>query len=219
MGFRKVTMWVVFGLVFAWSPFVFADDVMPPVWRGEDRTVFAEWNFANVDWTPDSWSSNPGGLDTPVYRLRDVPPSVFHESYASRENVWQINADYGLGFWIPNFSGGEYKTIQVQITYLADDEAGNVFPGVNIPLENPWWFGELSDSVAHTDSWITDVYLVEIQPNPASEYVYLFAEDSLGDPYYPAYIDQVVIDTICVPEPATLGLLLIGGLALLRGRR
>jgi len=31
-------------------------------------------------------------------------------------------------------------------------------------------------------------------------------------------VDQVVIDTICAPEPASLGLLLIGGAALLRRR-
>ena len=33
------------------------------------------------------------------------------------------------------------------------------------------------------------------------------------------YIDELVIDTICVPEPATIFLLGLGGMALLRKRR
>ena len=33
------------------------------------------------------------------------------------------------------------------------------------------------------------------------------------------FVDQLVVDTICIPEPATMSLLALGGLALLRRKR
>ena len=57
-------------------------------------------------------------------------------------------------------------------------------------------------------------------PNPSEEWFALYARDDSGStPWYPTYIDQVVIDTWCVPEPTSLALLSIGGLAMMRGRR
>ena len=53
---------------------------------------------------------------------------------------------------------------------------------------------------------------VEIYPNPDSEQI-IIHDVTGGDPY------EVEIDTVSLPEPATMGLLLIGGLALVRRRR
>ena len=58
--------------------------------------------------------------------------------------------------------------------------------------------------------WYESTYTWEIYPNPFDEW-FTIAGDIL--------VDEIVIDTWCIPEPATLALLLIGGLALLRRRR
>ena len=70
-----------------------------------------------------------------------------------------------------------------------------------------------SELVATVDlglNWYESTYTWEIYPNPYDEW-FTIEGDIL--------VDRIVIDTWCIPEPATLALLLIGGLALLRRRR
>ena len=64
---------------------------------------------------------------------------------------------------------------------------------------------------------MTDVSRITIEPNPIEEEISFFFYDEAGEPMYPAYIDQVVIDTLC-PEPATMIVMASGGLSLLRRR-
>jgi hypothetical protein len=66
---------------------------------------------------------------------------------------------------------------------------------------------DLGNSIFH---WID----VEIYPNPDSEQVTIHGAND------PGQLMMVEVDTVSlVPEPATLGLLVIGGLAMLRCRR
>ncbi len=51
-----------------------------------------------------------------------------------------------------------------------------------------------------------------VQPNPEKEEIVIEVP-------YCTVVDQIVIDTRCVPEPATLALLGLGGLCLVRRRR
>ena len=175
--------------------------------------------FSTPGDAPDNWFSSPGGLDAPFYTV--AASSVFHESYGGRENVWEINEDNGLEFYIPNFSGGDWKEVYVQITYLVDEYLEPwVIPDLWVDGDYSW-DGYFDDWMEHDNFWITDAYWFEIEPNPEGEWISLYSENSYGDPDYPdypAYIDQVVIDTICIPEPATLGLLVMGGLFLLKRR-
>ena len=55
------------------------------------------------------------------------------------------------------------------------------------------------------DGWYTILYSFTIEPNPIFEDIYIKFSS------YPAYVDQVVIDTHCVPEPTTI-LLIAGGI-------
>jgi type II secretory pathway component PulL len=63
--------------------------------------------------------------------------------------------------------------------------------------------------------WTVDVVSFEIEPNPWFETIYMsWPRAGTVD------VTQVVVDTICMPEPATLAMLAIGfgGLAFLRRR-
>ena len=62
------------------------------------------------------------------------------------------------------------------------------------------------------NNWYTYNYGLTIEPNPEWE-------DVVIEFPFDTYVDQVVIDTICTPEPATLAMLAIGGMALIRRRR
>jgi hypothetical protein len=53
--------------------------------------------------------------------------------------------------------------------------------------------------------WIHSIFAIEIQPNPIAEWIGI-----KGD----ILVDELVIDTYCIPEPATVALLGLGGMAL-----
>jgi len=60
------------------------------------------------------------------------------------------------------------------------------------------------------NDWNVTLYKITIWPNPAEEWIAI-----KGD----IVVDQLEIVTECIPEPATMGLLGLGSLALLRNRR
>ena len=62
--------------------------------------------------------------------------------------------------------------------------------------------------------WLLDLSVWRIEPNPPHETIVL-----RSDPMWGAVIDQVVVQTICIPEPLTISFLALGGLFLRRRRR
>jgi hypothetical protein len=78
-------------------------------------------------------------------------------------------------------------------------------PGTSQPAPNP--------QIQHDASqWYTYNGLNEIVPNPDGEWLTFELVDSTN-------IEEIVIKTVCMPEPATLSLMAMGGLGVLLGRR
>ena len=181
------------------------DDLNPPTWRGGPLSVYAHWSadasgllsldqFSSVDDNDPSTYLHPLLPSTPV-----VPTT---------SNIYQ--------FQLPNFVDElPIKYMRVQLTWIGTTQPPiylisvgqdgiNSIPGVITFTSSPLVFTQPDGGYQYYD--------IEFRPNPDFERVHVqLPPDGL--------LVQVVIDTIStVPEPATIGLLALGGL-MLRKRR
>lgn len=202
-----------------------ADDLYPPPWRGENRSIYQYWEFGadQRQLSPDGWNHFCPGL-TPDQPTANLDSNwVFHDDYAGtgRDGFEGNAADAVLRFDLPNCPDEEpYKLIELQLLWAPGATA---VPGIDVvALKNgdnvP--FAEVGqiDTITHADdplvpeNFVMTVASFRIEPNPDWEQITM--EFSSAD-----FIDQVVIDTISTPEPASLALLGVGGLAVLHRRR
>lgn len=182
-----------------------ADDVNPPWWRGEPRTTFAQWEFGTPDMLPppDTFV-NPFGPPT-----LDVDPAYYGwlPAHDGREGIWSIS---DLSVDIPNFPEPlETKFVWVQITWAPFPEEPYAFPTVVEELApgGPY-VAETYDRI-EDGLWTHELFHIALSPNPERERLHIS-----GD----VFIDEVIIDTICIPEPAGV-LMLSVALTALRPRR
>ena len=217
---KSTGMWVsaiAFMVILAGAINAFGDDFVPPQWRGSDGTTFQEWSFS----TPDKENLSPDG--NPL-----TPPNPPYYPYLYVNSTYQYNDAAGawplgeLDLFIPNFSTtglSTTKLIQIQLTWQG---ATNNFmppqPSVNAVPDfsgDPSAYlitdiSRLDFQPIVDDGWNRSLFLIKIQPNPSEEWITI-----KGD----IIVDHVVVDTYCVPEPATFGLLICGALLAFRRRR
>ena len=107
----------------------------------------------------------------------------------------------------------ERKTIQIWLkwqqgilnSFLPDQP----FVGISAAGMETMTMGVAHNPIAGTP-WTLSFYDIVITPNPPEEWVAIKGN---------IVVDELMIETECIPEPATMGLLGLGSLALLRNRR
>ena len=218
-----------------------ADDVLPPDWRGQQNTITAGWD----QFSPTG--IGPGQQIIPGNMLDTEPQGAFdglliggvaswnsgcwvYQNYNGRQGVIEVNPGTGLGpvsIGLVNFDfPNPEKKIRLQITFQGTgvmDFYVTSGPGSlpdPVPFF-PWtkYDAVVSESYDHGDGWQTSAYDIILPENPGWENIMLDWGYNTGPQTWACWIDQIVIDTQCVPEPASLCLLSLGGLALLIRRR
>jgi len=193
---------VLLGVVISYSS-VFAEDYNPPGWRGDDRTTYQKWEFPDSTFcpTPDDYY-NPKGV--PSLGVCEETSSWI-SNWLGQSGVWRLE-DY-IQIEIQNWPDpDDYKEIWLQMTYSSE---GGYPPFVTtVPAGD----SSVVDETENGDYW-NITYDIIIEPNPQSETI------TIEPGGCAVYISEIVIDTICVPEPLTIGLLGLGGLILFRRRK
>ncbi|MFH1748671.1 MAG: PEP-CTERM sorting domain-containing protein [Planctomycetota bacterium] len=210
-----------------------ADDVFPPDWRGNYGTMTAGWGFWGgeglgprvlLQSEAQLIQANPGGFADPFPAWAYINSQVYvHDQLGNRQSVLEINDGGTLAFRLSNYDqDNPQKHLKLQITFRQSMGAPMTFDvgaWTGDPGDPPWNYPNtvaavVDESFDHGDGWQTNSYHIWFEPNP------LYEGFGINFTAYPAFVDQVVIDTWCIPEPATLSLvvLAIGGSALLRRR-
>ena len=183
-----------------------ADDYNPPPWRtsppGEGTTTFQMWEFPTISLEPDVANNNFG---TPTL---DIADGLWADTDRGHQGIWFLEGYLVLG--IPNYPvENPYKEIWLQITFASLE---GIVPEIDTLPEQANL--EVIDHHQITgDAYYQATYKITIEPNPSYEEIYIQPRDC------DLYIDELVIDTICVPEPATIMLLGLAGLGIVRKRR
>jgi hypothetical protein len=196
-----LTLAVVFG---CWVASVRADDIYQPPWlRGQPRTTFQEWTFAtSANPLPAESVYNPYG--TPMAAITGGSWQQFYDNHVG---VWTLGSNDHIDLGIPNspYDPWRWKDVWIQVTW---EPILGAQPVVAVDGNAATW---LLTAPVGNGGWFQSVYeYVFPNYNPDFEVVSISGNIALG---------QVVIDTICVPEPSSLALLAVGAVSLLYASR
>ncbi len=219
-------------VLFASASSAFAGDFNPPPWRGAPLSTWQIWGFGAPDpipQPPDQWFQNPP-LSFPAGMLPQGAMGMDPEWLPTvgtpgggASGVWCLWPMEALCFRVPNYDNhNPYKLVRIQIKYFNPEnttggppvppliEIGpDVVPSEIIPL------GSAAEPIDPSGLGFWNLsFDFEIRPNPAEEFIYIRNGKNSQ-----IYIDQVVIDTICVPGAPAFGLAAVAGLAAFRRRR
>lgn len=199
----------------------FADDLFPPAWRLSNPTATVqEWDFnsSNLPLAPDGniWGSGGGGFVNPYGTplLTQATSAIHMASVFGRNGVYVMpGGPPMMEFYIPNDPlGAGPKEFWVQISWFA---GGTPFRP-DVTLFSTAYSGPLSliNEFTMPDGWNHSTFAVTLPSKPSSERLVLNNFSPVG-----IAVDQVVIDTICVPEPASLAAIGLGCAMLIKSRR
>jgi hypothetical protein len=193
-----------------------AHDMVIPPWRGQDGTTYQEWRFdtganpADPEVINNTYGTATAAItvSNPAFGWRDQL-----SGFGTQQGYWDLGYDGTMVIDIDNRPDPlPYKEVWVQVTYFRDIQEA---PSVHVP-GGQYISGQtlLVEQVSTGGAWYLDQSIWLMEPNPPHEQIEIIA-----DPFQ-SVVDQVVIDTICAPEPGTSLLVLVaGGLMALRARR
>ena len=205
MSSRKFGGLMVGVLLLMGASSALADNILPPPWAGESRTTVQGWEFSddNLNPLPD-FGVNPFGLQPATVN----PGYPWLPESNGRQGVWPLSGS--ITFPIYNFPEPyPEKRIWIQVTWQPQDVGNELHVGASAAGATELGCA-LIDDVLLADGWRHTTTEIILEPNPQMEDVEVWGWVN---------VDEVVIHTRCIPEPATLGLIALGGLMMLRRRR
>lgn len=183
-------------------PTLAALDLNPPDWRGHERSTYQYWDFSTDNQTPEPEDYKGAFQPLPA----EVYPSSgsWNDELEGHTGVFPLSGD----IYVPVYNFSEplnEKIIWIQLTWLSkgwtplvEAKADSLDIQTVIP---EWTTGFLIDEQVLNDGWTHSTFKVILRPNPSQELIHIYGS---------IYIDDLVVDTLCIPEPATLVLMAMG---------
>ena len=171
--------------------------------RGDDGSTWQQWDFSSNSTSPSpDAGSNPYG--TPVMTVKPIG------DWIPGPGAWPLSGE--IDIFIPNRPQPlERKEIWLQLTWQpGGNDQSPTMPDEPWVAVTPFQRMEMYRTDTTPNTWTHSLFEITIWPNPPEEWITI-----KGD----ILVDQVIIDTICIPEPATVFLLGMGGLVTLTRKR
>jgi len=164
----------------------------------------AEWRFDTPDPNPlPDVVVNPYGM--PTTQIYPGVGQAWWPDLNGKIGVWPLSGEIWIE--IPNNPvPNPLKEIYIQLTWEEQAPGNKPIVQTTEPYAEA---GLLLQETPLDGLWMHSIYTIQLLPNPAFEMILISGGID---------VDQLVIDTICIPEPASLMLLVIGSLALVRRR-
>ena len=211
-------------LLTAFAATAVADDFQPPNWRGHPNTTWGRWEFDVEPGAPDAppitsgdaWyqDSDDGFFPFGDPELRVEPGAGQSWTFedvrggSDRVGIWPLSGYLEVTMQNSEIAR-EFKQIWIQLTWRSQN--GDSIPAIEIidPAVDFTYTQSLFEEEL-PNGWMHSIYHIDLSPNPSYETIQIFGAVD---------VDELVIDTYCVPEPATMAMLSVGGIAALLRRR
>ncbi len=213
-------------MLFASAATAMAGDLNPPPWRGDPLSTYQVWGMGQPDpipQPPDQLFQNPS-LTGPVFMdlqgAMGMLPNWLPEVTTSTgvgSGVWCLWPQEALYFSIPNYDNhNPFKYVRLQFKVFNPSAPPGTTGDLRVEVTGDFLgaSGDFTGFQPLPNGFVNVTVDIFLEPNPSFEVIYIRNIKNSQ-----IYIDQVVIDTICVPGAPAFGLAGIVGLAAFRRRR
>jgi len=170
-------------------------------------TTAVIWTFPNADLTPaPDFFDNAYGVP-----LLEVDSCYWIDEIDGYTGVWPLSGQ--IDVYIPNTDITDPDTHkEILLTLIWKPNVVNtILPELPLVAITPFKKIELQQiDIDLGNGWTESTFNITVWPNPTEEWLTI-----KGD----IMVDSLTIATMCVPEPATIAMLGLGGLALISKRR